>query len=67
MLKPARPCCWCEGGEVAKLERVAPPEFGGNLATLEKMLMDAVEGPHPEWTPQDLEDIARRVREKRDE
>jgi hypothetical protein len=26
------------GGEVAKLERVAPPEFGGNLAILEKML-----------------------------
>jgi hypothetical protein len=46
---------------------VAPPEFGGNLATLEKMLVDAVEGPHSEWTPQDLEDIARRVHEKRGE
>jgi hypothetical protein len=44
-----------------------PPEFGGDLATLEKMLLDAVEGPHPEWTPKDLEDIARRVREKRKE
>jgi hypothetical protein len=52
---------------VAKLERVAPPEFGGDAATLEKMLVDAVEGPHPEWTPQDLDDIARRVREKRGE
>jgi hypothetical protein len=58
------PVLLVRGGEVAKLERVEPPEFGGNLATLEKMLMDAVEGPHAEWTPQDLEDIARRVREK---
>ena len=55
------------GGEVAKLERVAPPEFGGDLATLEKMLVAAVEGPHAEWSPQDLEDIARRVRAKQTE
>ncbi len=61
------PVLLVRGGEVAKLERVAPPEFGGNLAILEKMLVDAVEGSHPEWTPQDLEDIARRVREKREE
>lgn len=54
-------------GEVAKLERVAPPEFGGDVTTLEKMLLDAVQGPHHEWTPRDLEDIARRVREKRGE
>ncbi len=54
-------------GEVAKLERVTPPEFGGDLATLERMLLDAVKGPHSDWTPQDLEDIARRVREKREE
>jgi hypothetical protein len=31
------------------------------------MLVDAVKGTHSEWTPQDLEDIARRVRKKRDE
>jgi hypothetical protein len=61
------PVLLVRGGEVAKLERVAPPEFGGNLATLEKMLVDTVEGPHPEWTPQDLEDIARRVRAKQRE
>jgi hypothetical protein len=61
------PVLLVRGGEVAKLERVEPPEFGGDLATLERMLVDAVEGTHPEWTPQDLEDIARRVREKRDE
>jgi hypothetical protein len=61
------PVLLVRGGEVAKLERVSPPEFGGNLATLEKMLVDAVEGLHPEWTPQYLEDIARRVREKRSE
>lgn len=61
------PVLLVRGGKVAKLERVAPPEFGGNLATLEKMLVDAVEGPHPEWTPQDLEDISRRVRENRHE
>jgi antitoxin (DNA-binding transcriptional repressor) of toxin-antitoxin stability system len=61
------PVLLVRGGEVAKLERVAPPEFGGDLATLEKMLVDAVKGPHPEWTPRGLEDIARRVREKRDE
>jgi hypothetical protein len=59
------PVLLVRGGEVAKLERVAPPEFGGDLATLERMLVDAVEGPHPEWTPQDLDDIARRVRAKR--
>lgn len=60
------PVLLVRGGEVAKLERVAPPEFGGDLAILEKMLVDAVEGPHAEWTPQDLDDIARRVREKND-
>ena len=61
------PVLLVRGGEVAKLERVAPPDFGGDLATLEKMLVDAVAGPHSEWTPQDLEDIARRVRAKQDE
>ena len=61
------PVLLVRGGEVAKLERVAPPEFGGDVATLEKMLVDAVEGEHAEWTPQDLEDIARRVREKQNE
>ena len=61
------PVLLVRGGEVAKLERVAPPEFGGDLATLERMLISAVEGPHGEWTPQDLEDIARRVRVKRGE
>jgi hypothetical protein len=55
------------GGEVAKLERVEPPQFGGDLGTLEKMLLEAVQGPHAPWTPQDLEDIARRVRDKRSE
>ena len=59
------PVLLVRGGEVAKLERIQPPEFGGDLATLEKMLEDAVEGPHADWTPQDLEDIARRVRDKR--
>jgi hypothetical protein len=54
------------GGEVVKLERVSPPEFGGDLATLERLLLEAVEGPHPKWTPQDLEDIARRVKKKTD-
>jgi hypothetical protein len=61
------PVLLVRGGEVVKLERVAPPEFGGDLATLERMLVDVVEGPHSEWTPQDLEDIARRVRAQHDE
>jgi hypothetical protein len=61
------PVLLVRGGEVAKLERVEPPEFGGDMATLEKMLVEAVQGPHAEWTPKDLEDIARRVREKRRE
>jgi hypothetical protein len=56
------PVLLVRGGEVARLERVEPREFGGDMATLEKMLVDAVEGRHSEWTPQDLEDIARRVR-----
>jgi hypothetical protein len=59
------PVLLVRGGEVVKLERVEPPEFGGDMGTLEKMLVDAVQGPHAEWTPRDLEDIARRVREKR--
>ena len=61
------PVLLVRGGEVARLERVMPPEFGGDLATLERMLVEAVAGPHPEWTPQDLDDIAQRVRAKRDE
>lgn len=61
------PVLLVRGGEVAKLERVEPPLFGGDLATLERMLTEAVEGPHADWTPQDLEDIARRVQAKRDE
>jgi hypothetical protein len=61
------PVLLVRGGEVVKLERVEPPEFGGDMATLEEMLVNAVKGPHAEWTPQDLEDIARRVREKRRE
>jgi antitoxin (DNA-binding transcriptional repressor) of toxin-antitoxin stability system len=59
------PVLLVRGGQVAKLERLEPPEFGGDLASLEKMLEEAVAGPHAEWTPQDLEDIARRVRENR--
>jgi len=61
------PVLLVRGGEIAKLERVEPPDFGGDMATLEKMLVDAVQGPHADWTPQDLEDIARRVREKQRE
>jgi len=61
------PVLLVRGGEVAKLERVNPPEFGGDMATLEKMLVDAAQGTHAEWTPKDLEDIARRVRDKRTE
>ena len=53
--------------QVAKLERVDPPEFGGSVQTLEQMLLDAVRGPHADWSPQDLEDIARRVRARRGE
>ena len=53
--------------QVVKLERVEPPEFGGDQRTLETMLLDAVRGPHADWTPQDLEDIAHRVRARRTE
>ena len=59
------PVLLVRGGQVVKLERVEPPEFGGDLRTLENMLLDAVRSPHADWTPQDLEDIARRVRERR--
>ena len=61
------PVLLVRGGEVARLQRVEPAEFGGDLTALEDMLVKAVQGPHPEWTPQDLEDIARRVRLKRQE
>ena len=53
------------GAQVVKLQRVEPPEFMGGAETLENMLLDAVRGPHAEWTPADLEDIARRVRSRR--
>jgi len=59
------PVLLVRGGQVAKLERIEPPEFGGDLRMLENMLLDAVRGPHAEWTPQDLEDIAQRVRQRR--
>jgi hypothetical protein len=59
------PVLLVQGGQIAKLERIEPPEFGGDAQTLEKMLLDAVRGPHADWTPQDLDDIARRVRERR--
>jgi len=61
------PVLLVRGGEVARLQRVEPAEFGGDLTALEDMLVKAVQGPHPEWTPQDLDDIARRVRLKRQE
>ena len=44
-----------------------PPDFSGDMTKLEQMLLDAVQGPHPEWTPKDLEDILRRLREKQSE
>jgi hypothetical protein len=31
------------------------------------MLLNAVRGAHADWTPHDLEDIARRVRSRRSE
>ena len=61
------PVLLVNGGQVAKLERIEPPKFGGDVRTLENMLLDAVRGPHADWTAQDLEDIARRVRERRGE
>ena len=65
---PPRSCTHpfdARGDQVVKLERVEPPQFGGDIKTLESMLVEAVRGPHADWTPQDLEDIARRVREQR--
>ncbi len=51
------PVLLVRGGEVVRLERVQPPDFGGDLAKLESMLVDAMEGPHPAWTPQDLDKL----------
>ncbi len=59
------PVLLVRGDQAVKLERIEPPAFGGDLNTLEGMLLDAVRGPHADWTPQDLEDIARRVRAHR--
>ena len=61
------PVLLVRGDELAKLERVEPPGFGGGRRALEDMLSDAVRGPHQDWTPEDLEDIARRVRARRSE
>jgi hypothetical protein len=58
------PVLLVRGDQLVKLERVEPPVFGGSSTVLENMLLDAVRSPHANWTPQDLEDIARRVREK---
>lgn len=55
------------GGQVVKLERVEPPEFGGDSQRLESMLLDAVRSAHTDWTPKDLENIERRVRARRGE
>jgi antitoxin (DNA-binding transcriptional repressor) of toxin-antitoxin stability system len=52
-------------GQLAKLERIEPPEFGGDLDTLKSTLLGAVRTPHASWTPKDLEDLTRRVRERR--
>jgi hypothetical protein len=59
------PVLLVQDGQVVKLERFEPPEFGGDVRVLEGMLLEAVRGPHADWTPQDLEDIARRVKERR--
>jgi hypothetical protein len=59
------PVLLVQDGQVVKLERIEPPEFGGDVRVLEGMLLEAVRGPHVDWTPQDLEDIARRVKERR--
>jgi hypothetical protein len=59
------PVLLVRGGEVVKVERVEPREFGGDVANLETMLLDAVRGPHAPWTPAELEDIAQRVRGRR--
>jgi hypothetical protein len=61
------PVLLVRGGEVAKLERLEPREFGGSIETLEKMLLEAVRGRHADWTAADLEDIAKRVRKHRRE
>ena len=59
------PVLLVRGEEMVRMQRVEPPEFGGDLGTMENMLLEAVRGPHSDWTPRDLEDIARRVRERR--
>jgi hypothetical protein len=59
------PVLLVRNGEVAKLEKVEPPTFGGDSQLIEEMLLQAVRSEHREWTPEDLNDIARRVRERR--
>ena len=59
------PIVLVRGDQFVKLERIEPPPFGGDIETLENMLLEAVRGPHADWTTQDLEDIARRVRSQR--
>jgi hypothetical protein len=59
------PVLLVRGAQAIKLERVEPPEFGGDAQMLENMLLDAVRGPHADWTPNDLDDIARRVRARK--
>lgn len=58
------PILLVRGGQVIKLERVEPPDTGGDVKALENMLLEAMRGPHSDWTPADLEDIARRVQSK---
>ena len=61
------PVLLVRNGEIAKLEKVEPPTFGGDPQLIEDMLLKAVRSDHREWTLEDLNDIARRVRERRAE
>lgn len=52
------------GDQVVRLDRVEPPEFGGDMVAIENMLREAVQGPNSEWIPVDLDDMEECVREQ---
>ncbi len=44
------------GDQVVRLDRVEPPEFGGDTVAIENMLREAMEDPNADWIPVDLDD-----------
>ena len=54
------------GDQVVRLDRVEPPEFGGDTAAIENMLRESMEDPRANWIPVDLDDVEESLPEQPD-